>query len=183
MDIAFSLPKFLVNPGSAEGQQAREHIRSCATKVGRAKMRPEGVSFTIDDAFHPQASKVENAHALRALLDCLVELDSLCLKVCPTLPTLYQSGVFYRLMPSSMAWDTTPILYGRGFSDCKSLVASRIAELRQQGRIAIPVFRNIQDGWGTMYHILILHSDGRWECPSRLLGMGAAQERPRYSTE
>jgi hypothetical protein len=181
MNIAFALPPLLVNPGSIEGQRARECIRKCASLVGQAKMRPEGVAFGIDDAFHLHSSKTENAIALRALLDCLIDLDTICLEAYPTLPRLYESGVFYRLMPSKAAWDTTPILLQRGFSDCKSLVAARIAELRRNGHVAIPVFRNITDGWGTMFHILILHENGEWECPSRLLGMNATQERPRYS--
>jgi len=50
------------------------------------------------------------------------------------------------------------------------------------GKAAMPVFRNITDGWGTMFHILILHGNGKWECPSRILGMGSVQELPRYST-
>lgn len=178
MNIAFALPPLLVNPNSNEGQCARNCIRKCASKVGRAKMRPEGVVFGIDNAFHPHASKTNNAIALRALLDCLIDLDSLCLEAYPLLPRLYESGVVYRLMPSKAPWDTTPILVARRFTDCKSLVAARIAELRREGRVAIPVFRNITDGWGTMFHILILHSNGQWECPSRNLGMGSTQELP-----
>lgn len=182
MNIPFALPPLLVDPGSREGQQARECIRKCAREVGRAKMRPEGVAFGIDGAFHPRASKEANAHALRALLDCLIELDLICFSARPTLPGLYQTRVFYRLMPTHAPWETTPVLYRRGFGDCKTLVASRIAELRRQGQVAIPVFRHVTSGWGTMFHILILHGDGRWECPSRLLGMNTAQEQPRHST-
>ncbi len=182
MNIAFALPPLLVNPGSNEGQQARNCIRKCALEVGRAKMRPQGVVFGIDGAFHPRASKTANAIALRALLDCLIDIDIIIIKACPRLPRLYNSGVVYRLMPSGAPWDSTPILMQRGFTDCKSLVATRIAEIRAAGSTAIPVFRNIKDGWGTMFHILILHGNGQWECPSRILGMGAAEELPMYST-
>ena len=181
MNIAFALPPLLVDPGSNEGQRARVCIRKCALELGHAKMRPEGVVFGIDDAVHLHSSKTQNAIALRALLDCLIELNGVCLDACPTLPRLYQSGVRYRLMPSKQAWDTIPIMVHRGFSDCKSLVAARIAELRREGKVAIPVFRNIKDGWGTMFHILILHGNGQWECPSRNLGMRTAQELPQYS--
>lgn len=181
MEIAFALPQLLVNPGSIEGQRARDCIRKCALEVGCAKMRPQGVAFGIDDAFHPRASKTNNAIALRALLDCLVDLDVIYLEACPNTPHLYDSGVVYRLMPSKAPWDTTPILINRGYTDCKSLVAARIAELRRAGRVAMPVFRNITDGWGTMFHILILHGNGEWECPSRLLGMTGPQEMPGYS--
>lgn len=181
MDIAFALPPLLVDPTSMEGQRARQFIKRCARQVGSATMRPQGVVFGVDGAFHPQASKVANAIALRALLDCLIDLDCLCLEIWPNIPPLYYSGVVYHLMPPRQAWDTTPILLNRGFSDCKSLVATRIAECRRAGQVAIPVFRNVTDGWGTMYHILILHGDGRWECPSRILGMTAPQELPQYS--
>lgn len=181
MNIAFALPPLLVDPGSKEGQLARTRIRECALKVGRARMRPQGVVFGIDGAFHPRASKTANSKALRALLDCLIDLDIIILRACPNLPDLYHSGVYYRLMPSEAAWDTTPIMIRRGFTDCKSLVAARIAELRLAGYVAMPVFRNVKDGWGTMFHILILHGNGEWECPSRLLGMGAEQELPMYS--
>lgn len=182
MEIDFALPPLLVSPGSNEGQLARIAIKRCAKQVGNAKMRPQGVAFGIDDAFNAQSSKGDNATALRALLDCLVELDLVFLSACPNVPGLYQSGVRYRLMPSKAPWDTIPTLYTRGYGDCKSLVAARVAELRRQGRIARPVFRHIKDGWGTMFHILILHGNGEWECPSRLLGMRTMQESPSHST-
>lgn len=178
MNIAFALPPLLVNPGSTEGQRARESIRKCAREVGRAKMRPEGVVFGIDDAFHPRALKATNAKALQALLECLVELNIICYDSCPYLPGLYNTPVFYHLMPTHAAWETAPTLYRRGHGDCKSLVAARVAEIRRTGGVAIPVFRHVKDGWGTMFHILILHGDGNWECPSRLLGMNTAQEQP-----
>lgn len=181
MDIPFALPPLLVNPGSREGQHARQCIRKCSLEVGAAKMRPGGVVFGVDDAFHPRASKEENSKALRALLDCLIELDLLCLQGMPQLPGLYHTGVFYHLMPAMAPWETTPTLYRRGFGDCKSLVAARIAELRRQGHSAIPVFRHMTSGWGTMFHILILHGNGQWECPSRALGMRTAQEAPRQT--
>ncbi len=141
-------------------------------------MRPQGVVFGIDNAFNVRASKDQNATALRALLDCLIALNAICLDFDPNLPSLYKSGVVYKLMPSDEPWDTIPTLLRRGYSDCKSLVAARIAELRRVGRVAMPVFRHVTDGGGTMFHILILHGDGRWECPSRNLGMYTAQERP-----
>lgn len=189
MNIAFALPPLLVNPGSNEGQKARSVIRRYVgqlRKIGPlscAKMRPEGVVFGIDGAFHPHASKTANAKALRALLDCLIDLNLICLDVCPNMPDLYETPVVYHLMPHQAAWDTIPTLYRRGYSDCKSLVAARVAWLRRRGYTVMPVFRNVTDGWGTMFHILMLHGDGRWECPSRAKGMKTVQEMPvQYST-
>jgi hypothetical protein len=167
-----------MSPGSNEGQRARKYIRQCAKKVGSAKMRSRGVVFGIDGAFHPRASKQENAIALRALLDCLVDLNTIYLDAYPSTPPLYQSGVVYQLMPTRAPWDTIPTLYRRGFGDCKSLAAVRIAELRRYGQTAIPVFRHLANGWGTMFHILLLHGNGCWECPSRILGMQTMHELP-----
>lgn len=171
-----------MNPGSDEGQRAREIIKKCAREVGHAKMRPQGVVFGIDDAFRARSSKSDNAIALRALLDCLIDLNLVILSACPSTLGLYQSRVFYRLMPAKASWDTILTLYARGYGDCKSLVAARVAELRRNGCVANPVFRHIKDGWGTMFHILILHDNGAWECPSRILGMRTGQELPGYST-
>lgn len=178
MNIAFALPPLLVNPGSAEGQRARKVIRECASKVGRAKMVPGGVVFSIGGAFHPRASKIANSIALRALLECLIDLNLICWDVCPNMKKFYETDVFYHLMPSQAPWETTPTLYRRGHGDCKSMVAARVAELRRAGKVAMPVFRHVTDGWGTMFHILILHGDGTWECPSRIRGMHGFQEQP-----
>lgn len=179
MDIAFALPPLLVNPDSKEGQLARVAIKQCASKVGSAKMRPGGVVFSIDGAFHPRASKIQNSIALRALLDCLIDLNTVCWDACPNMKRFYDTDVFYHLMPSQAPWETTPTLYRRGHGDCKSMVAARVAELRRAGKACMPVFRHVTDGWGTMFHILILHGDGTWECPSRLRGMRTHQEQPQ----
>ncbi len=178
MDISFALPPVLTDPHSVQGQKARVVIKKCARKVGRATLRPQTVAFGIDDAFNARSSNQTNAKALGALLDCLVDLDLLYLDLFPNTLGLYQSNVFYHLMPTKAPWDTIPTLYSRGYGDCKSLAAARVAELRRQGKEAYPVFRHIKDPWGTMFHILILHGDGRWECPSRLLGMRTGQEKP-----
>jgi hypothetical protein len=178
MQIEFALPPLLVNPNSKEGQLARNCIRKCAHKVGKATMRPQGVAFGIDTAFNARASKGSNAIALRALLDCLVDLDLIYLNAFPDTPGLYEAGVFYHLMPTRAPWDTIPTLFKRHYGDCKSLAAARIAELRQHGQMARPVFRYIKNRWGTMFHILVLHDNGQWECPSRILGMRTGQESP-----
>lgn len=141
-------------------------------------MCPQGVVFGIDDAFYAQASKSSNASALRALLDCLVDLDVIYLEAYPNTPGLYEARVFYHFMPTKAPWDTIPTLFSRGYGDCKSLAAARIAELRCRGQVAKPVFRFLKNNWGTMFHILILHSNGNWECPSRILGMQVVQEQP-----
>jgi hypothetical protein len=176
--IEFAMPPLLVDPYSPEGKRARVAIRQCAQKVGHAKMRPQGVAFGIDDAFNAQSSKSSNAAALRALLDCLIDLNLIYLQRYPKTPGLYEARVFYHFMPTRAPWDTIPTLFARGYGDCKSLVAARIAELRQHGQTARPVFRHIKSAWGTMFHILLQHDNGNWECPSRILGMRTGQEIP-----
>jgi len=178
MQIGFAMPPLLVNPHSSEGKRARVAIRGCARSVGHAKMCPQGVVFGIDDAFNAQSSKSSNAIALRALLDCLIDLNLIFLDAYPNTPGLYEARVFYHFMPTRAPWDTIPTLFARGYGDCKSLVAARIAELRRHGQTARPVFRHIKSGWGTMFHILLQHDNGNWECPSRILGMRTVQEVP-----
>jgi hypothetical protein len=178
MEIAFAMPPLLVSPYSSEGKRARNVIKKCARTVGKASMRSQGVVFGIDDAFNAQSSKSSNAIALRALLDCLINLNLIYLDAYPNTPGLYESGVRYFFMPTRAPWDTIPTLFSRGYGDCKSLVAARIAELRKHGQTARPVFRHIKSGWGTMFHILLQHDNGNWECPSRILGMVTGQESP-----
>lgn len=177
MEIGFAMPPLLVNSHSTEGKRARIAIKKCAHAVGKATMCPQGVVFGIDDAFSAQSSKSSNATALRALLDCLVELNLIFLDAYPNTPGLYEARVFYHFMPTRAPWDTIPTLFSRGYGDCKSLVAARIAELRRHGQIARPVFRHIRNGWGTMFHILLQYDNGNWECPSRILGMRTGQEQ------
>ncbi len=172
------MPPLLVDPHSSEGKRARIAIRQCADKVGTAKMCPQGVVFGIDDAFNMQSSNNANATALRALLDCLIDLNLIFLDTYPNTPGLYEARVFYYFMPTRAPWDTIPTLFSRGYGDCKSLVAARIAELRKHGQTAKPVFRHIKSKWGTMFHILLQHDNGNFECPSRILGMRTGQEQP-----
>jgi hypothetical protein len=153
--IEFAMPPLLVDPYSPEGKRARIAIRQCAQKVGHARMRPQGVAFGIDDAFNAQSSKSSNAAALRALLDCLIDLNLIYLQRYPKTLGLYEARVFYHFMPTRAPWDTIPTLFARG-----------------------PVFRHIKSAWGTMFHILLQHDNGNWECPSRILGMRTGQEIP-----
>ncbi|MCL2428615.1 MAG: hypothetical protein FWD12_05225 [Alphaproteobacteria bacterium] len=179
MLIAFSLPPLLLDPRSPHGHEARRAIRKCTRLVGKSQYQPGGVVFKIEGAFTRHTSKAANAAALRALMDCLVSLDLLCLDAFPDLPPLYESGTWYHLMPYQYPWDTVPSLYERGYGDCKSLAALRIAELKRAGIDATPVFRHLANDRGTMFHILVWRGDGQWECPSRILGMRTAEEEVR----
>ncbi len=119
--------------------------------------------------FHPGASDVDNALVLRIWLEALIAADRVYLARVPKEKPLYKSGVTYG---RTRVWDSTPDLYARGFGDCKSLTATRVAELRQAGERAKPVFRfmrNPQTGQKD-FHILVQRPSG-FEDPSRKLGM------------
>jgi hypothetical protein len=154
------------------------------------------IVYNIPHAFYPGASKVDNAYALRALLDCLVNLNLGYLK-CHNVPGLYQSGVRYG---RTRIWEPIPALYmpnkhkenilsvfytplgesgGIKRGDCKSLATARIAELQSQGIECQPVFRFAKrpdDSGAIDFHILLQVdkkvSPSGWEDPSRILGMG-----------
>jgi hypothetical protein len=188
MNITFAIPGFPTDSDSAVGQLVRQIVFSCARRVGPVHRQPEALTFDIEDAFVPHASDLANAKALEALMSCLTNLDSLWLRMHPETPRLYDSGVFYR---RTDIWDTIPALYRRGFGDCKSLAACRVAELRARGIQCRPVFRFLtevnpdvpydQTGY-TMYHILVMFADDRvdglWGDPSKVLGMVPPQESP-----
>jgi hypothetical protein len=142
------------------------------------------IAFNCGHVFRPDASKVDNALALRALLDCLVDLNVAYLKHHPALG-LYQSGVFYK---RTLEWEPIPALYERGYGDCKSLATALIAQYRLQGIAAEPVFRFMPpfnagkvDEY-TLFHILI-QTDAGFEDPSKDLGMGWKELEPFYRTD
>lgn len=133
------------------------------------------ITFSMPHVFNGPASPadvelahVDNACALRVLLDCLIGLNLAYLRFHKCKP-LYQAGVRY---DRTQVWECIPALYRRSYGDCKSLAAALIAQYRFHGIQAEPVFRwiNNQDG-GTDYHILVQTQSG-FEDPSKVLGMG-----------
>ena len=175
MNIVFAIPGFSTDRSSAEGKLVRKTISQCANQVGSVKLLPSAAVFGIDEAFRPRTSDRTNAVALEALLRCLTNLDLIWLRFHPATPGLYDSGVYYA---RTLVWDTIPAMYRRGFGDCKSLAACRVAELFRSGIWCRPVFRFKSRPNMTMYHILLMFADGAWECPSRILGMETYQENP-----
>lgn len=126
------------------------------------------ITYNLPHVFAPDSPSVENAYALRALLDCLIALNLAYLRN-HTAPDLYRSGVVYG---RTLWWEPIPALYARGFGDCKSLSAALIAEYTKKGIPAKAVFRwiNRKEG-GTDFHILVQTPKG-FEDPSKRLGMG-----------
>lgn len=125
------------------------------------------IEFNLPHVFNRQSTDVDNSLALRALLDCMVQLNLAYIKMHPT-KNLYSSGVRYG---RTKIWETIPALYNRGIGDCKSLTAARVAELTGQGIPCRPVFRWAQRSDGNKdFHILLQTPNG-WEDPSKKLGM------------
>jgi len=134
------------------------------------------ITVSMPHVFHPGSTPVENARALRVMLECLIQLNLAFLKDHSALP-LYKAGVVYG---RTQVWDTIPSLYARGYGDCKSLSAALIAQYRHRGIAAQPVFRWTErpDGSGARdFHILVQTSRG-WEDPSKVLGMGQNENAP-----
>lgn len=129
------------------------------------------IVISLPHVFHSSASQVEEAEALMLLLEALVALDRTYLRH-HAVKGLYRSGVVYG---RTVEWDTIPAVLQRGYGDCKSLTAWRIAELRERGIECRPVFRWVRRKNGRKdFHILVATQRGVgdvWEDPSKTLGM------------
>jgi hypothetical protein len=127
------------------------------------------ICFDLGFVFHAGASDEDNALVLRVMLEALIAANRVYLARYPSTPPLYSAGVTYA---RTKVWDSIPDLYQRHYGDCKSLTAARVAELRNKGESAKPVFRfaiNPQRG-AKDFHILVQRPGG-FEDPSRKLGM------------
>lgn len=131
------------------------------------------VSFNLTHVFYPTSDTQADSYVLKALLDALIKIDLAYLRA-HTVPNLYSSGVRYG---RTTLWEPIPEVINRGYGDCKSLAAWRVAELLRQGIGARAVHRwMVRDGGGKLFHILVQRSqpDGSvgYEDPSKALGMG-----------
>lgn len=155
------------------------------------------ISLDLPHVFYPGSNQVENALALRIMLDTLIRLNQEFLRYHRVRP-LYQSGVRYG---RTQIWDTIPALYKRTYGDCKSLACALVAERLNEGRQAGAVHRWIHrcrfceypmvqgfcpaHGKGpnvegaTDYHILVVNEKGEFEDPSKVLGMNEYNTRLR----
>ena len=135
------------------------------------------IVFSMPHVFYPGSNLEENARAIMTSVEYLIALDVDYLKRHAT-PSLYDDEVCYK---RTVEWEPIPAVQLRGHGDCKSLAAWRIAEYRIRGIPAKPVFRwrSRPDGF-LDYHILIQLNQGRWEDPSKTLGMTAIENGPVY---
>lgn len=112
---------------------------------------------------------------------CRANLDYL--RMFPLTAPLYKSGVTYQMesmrelrpydVPRIEDWYDIPTLYAVGHGDCEDLTMARVAELRIKGIKAEPFlkYQNIP-GLGVMYHVLVKLKNGKFDDPSKILGMG-----------
>jgi len=128
------------------------------------------------------------------MLDALIVVDQNYLRHHAARP-LYAAGLHYA---RTDLWEPIPALYAASyhgtdrqdsnfparfgrFGDCKSLTAALVAEIRENGLAAEPVFRfSTRPGGSNLFHILVRWHDGRrerWEDPSAKLGMGQDELR------
>jgi len=134
------------------------------------------ITLDLPHVFFPGSHSEDNAYALRALLECLININRAYLRN-HAVPALYRSGVVYG---RTQIWDSIPALYKKGYGDCKSLTAALIAEYRNQGIECKPVFRwrNRESAPGVRdFHILV-HTAKGFEDPSKVLGMGKNENEP-----
>lgn len=139
------------------------------------------ITLDLPHVFYPGAPRLDNACALRVLLDCLINLNRAYLTTARdrgySVPGLYQSGVVY---DRTQVWDTIPALYARRYGDCKSLTAALIAQYRERGIECYPVFRWRPKKHGERdFHILVQRGD-KFDDPSKVLGMGADENAQYY---
>ena len=178
MEIVFSVPHIEIGSECKSDcirilNACRETLNHNAVVTNSARYSISGrcAVWSLSRHFGFNSREDENAYALRALLDCLIQLNQCYLTHGGNvrIPKLYKSGVFYK---RTEVWDTLPALYERGYGDCKSLTAALVTEYLEQGIECIPVFRFTKraDGKGSDYHILVLAKD--FEDPSKVLGMG-----------
>jgi hypothetical protein len=140
------------------------------------------ICFVIPHVFSNRSSRTEDAETLRILLESLIAVNRVFLRH-HAVKSLYHSGVVYE---RTQEWESIPALYTRGYGDCKSLSAARIAELRESGTTAVPVFRFMLRPNGFKdFHILVKTTDKNkkevWEDPSKYLGMGK-DENAHFAT-
>jgi len=111
---------------------------------------------------------------MRGLLMALAAADASYLRAHPETPPLYEAGVVYRPEERGQeVWQTIPFMLRRGYGDCEDLASWRIAELRvRDGIHAVPRLTWRPRPHGRLYHITVALPDGRFEDPSRVLGMG-----------
>ena len=122
----------------------------------------------IDTGVFEDGPDARSLAFVRRLLNLLVLTNLDYLTAYPDTPPLFEAGVVYERQP---VWQDIHANIARGYADCKSLAAHRVADL---------IFRGIDQGaqlyvirtGNHRYHVKVRRSWGWIEDPSVVLGMG-----------
>jgi hypothetical protein len=117
------------------------------------------------------------------LMEALVQINLTWLQKHPETPSIYDSGVIYKLIPGVIDyWMDIPTIVRDGGGDCEDLACWRVAELRNIGVNARPYIRwKKKTESSYLYHALVWWPGGRIEDPSLALGMrGAIVRKPVF---
>lgn len=113
---------------------------------------------------------------LRAVLDLLVKLNLIELGQ-RRYPDLYKSGIRYKKEPKIPGrferWQTIKDMMRSGWGDCEDLASARVAQLRMMGVRAVPWLKKHGGTW----HVVVRYPNGKFEDPSKILGMGKERKR------
>ena len=134
------------------------------------------------DAFNGTRDPQESIEVLAAMMNCLIEMNSIHLRRHPNTPLLYQSGVRYEEEPiGAEFWRDIPTVLRYGVADCEDLAGWLIAEKRVRFGIPataliIPQLRQptaARPEGSFLYHIAVATPDapGGVDDPSKRLGM------------
>ena len=133
-------------------------------------------------AFNGMRDSQESLESLAAMMNCLIELNSIHLRYHPDTPLLYQAGIRYEEEPlGAEFWRDIPTVMRYRAADCEDLSGWLIAEKRVRfGIPAVPIIipqlrpptPQRPEGSYT-YHIAVATPDvpGGVDDPSKRLGM------------
>lgn len=115
----------------------------------------------------------ESEKSLLFLLESLVNINRMLLRRNKNIPPLYKAGVRYVREQGTEIWQDCLKILKRGIGDCEDLACWRVAELRNNGKVATPYIRYTIDPTTKtyVYHVMVLRGDGSLEDPSKRLGM------------
>ena len=148
------------------------------------KAKPTMMQPIIFDVmlFAGPKDKGRSEKVLLMLMGTLVKINIGFLEKYPGTPTLYDSGVLYRI-ESTENWQDIPTAIRSGWGDCEDLACWRVAELNRAGIKARPYLklRTMPNG-DKRYHALVWLPNGKIEDPSLALGMakGRLKKPPVY---
>ena len=142
---------------------------------------PYRVTFELD-AFNGTRDAQESLEDLVAMLNCLIEVNSIYLRHHPNTPLLYNAGIRYEEEPiGAEYWRDIPTVMRYRLADCEDLAAWLIAEKRVRFGIParpliIPQLRaptSVRPEGSYLYHIAVATPDapGGVDDPSKRLGM------------